>query len=57
MVLDTVIVAIVVAGAVAYLAWAFRPKRARRTAPVACGACAQSAAPKGAVPVRTRWTG
>jgi len=56
MVLDTVIVAVVVAGAVAYLVWAFRPKRSARTAP-ACGACSQSAAHKQAVPVRTRWTG
>jgi hypothetical protein len=41
MLLDTVIVAIVVAGAVAYLAWSFRPRR--RAARTACGACAQSA--------------
>jgi hypothetical protein len=39
--LDTVIVAIVVAGAVAYLAWSFWPRRrAARTAP-GCSACAQ----------------
>jgi hypothetical protein len=56
MLLDAVIVAIVVAGAVLYLAWSFRPRRAQRTAP-ACGACARSAAHKQAVPVRTRWTG
>ena len=54
--LDAVIVAIVVAGAVAYLAWSFRPKRAQRTMP-ACSGCAQSSAHKQAVPVRTRWTG
>ena len=56
MVLDAVVVSVVVAGAVAYLAWAFRPKRSKRALP-ACSGCAQSAAPKQAVPVRTRWTG
>jgi len=43
MVLDTVIVAIVVAGAVAYLAWTFRPRRRAARPSSACGACAQSA--------------
>jgi hypothetical protein len=55
MVLDTIIVAVVVAGAVAYLAWSLVPKR-KRTLP-ACSGCAQSEAPKPPVPVRTRWTG
>jgi hypothetical protein len=56
MILDYVIVGVVVAAAVAYLAWSFRPKRSKRALP-ACSGCAQSAAPKAAVPVRTRWTG
>lgn len=55
MVLDTVIVAVVVAGAVAYLAWSLRPKR-KRTLP-ACSGCAQSEVSKPSIPVRTRWTG
>jgi hypothetical protein len=55
MILDTIIVAVVVAGAVAYLAWSLVPKRSKRTLP-ACSGCAQSEAPKPA-PVRTRWTG
>jgi hypothetical protein len=46
MLLDTVIVAIVVAGAVAYLAWSFRPRRRAVRAPSGCGACAQSASHK-----------
>ena len=54
--LDTVIVAVVVAGAVLYLAWTFRPRRSKRTLP-ACSGCAQETAHKQAVPVRTRWTG
>jgi hypothetical protein len=54
--LDSIIVAVVVAAAVAYLAWSFRPRRTQRTMP-ACSGCAQSSAPKQAVPVRTRWTG
>jgi hypothetical protein len=57
MVLDYVIVAVVVAGAVAYLAWTFRPRRAQRTATPACSGCAQSSAHKQSAPVRTRWTG
>ena len=55
--LDTVIVAVVVAGAVLYLAWTFVPKRSKRTLP-ACSGCAQESAHKPvAAPVRTRWTG
>jgi hypothetical protein len=56
MILDYVIVGVVVAAAVAYLAWTFRPRRARPKMP-ACSGCAQSEVPKSAVPVRTRWTG
>ena len=41
MLLDSVIVAIVVAGAVAYLAWAFRPRRRAARLPAACSGCAQ----------------
>ena len=54
--LDTVIVAVVVAGAVLYLVWTFMPKRSKRTLP-ACSGCAQESAHKQSVPVRTRWTG
>ena len=57
MVLDAIIVALVVGGAVAYLAWTFRPRRSKRTAMPACSGCAQATSPKQAVPVRTRWTG
>lgn len=46
MILDSVIVAVVVAAAVAYLAWSLRPRR--RRAPAACAACPKSA------PVRVR---
>jgi Flp pilus assembly protein CpaB len=56
MVLDTIIVAVVVAGAAAYLAWSLVPKRAKRTLP-ACSGCAQAESHRQAVPVRTRWTG
>jgi hypothetical protein len=35
--LDSIIVAVVVAGAAAYLAWSLRPRR--RRAPAPCGAC------------------
>ena len=42
MLLDTVIVAIVVAGAVLYLAWSFRPRRQAARSTPACGGCAQS---------------
>jgi hypothetical protein len=41
--LDTVIVAIVVAGAILYLAWSFRPRRQAAKSTPACGGCAQSA--------------
>jgi hypothetical protein len=39
--LDTVIVAIVVAGAVAYLAWSVWPRRRAARLPAACSGCAQ----------------
>jgi hypothetical protein len=35
--IDSIIVAVVVAGAVAYLVWNFRPRR--RAAPAPCAAC------------------
>ena len=54
--LDAIIVGIVVAGAVLYLAWSLRPRRSQRAA-VACGACARVGETRQAVPVRTRWTG
>jgi len=56
MLLDTIIVAVVVAGAVAYLCWSLVPKRKKRTLP-ACSGCAQSADHRSPVPVRTRVTG
>lgn len=55
MILDSIIVAVVVAGAVAYLAWNFRPRR--RPAPAPCAACPKTGETRQAVPVRTRWTG
>ena len=55
MLIDSIIVGIVVAGAAAYLVWALIP---RRRASAACGACARSTESRPAVaPVRTRWTG
>ena len=56
MVLDYIIVGVVVAGAVAYLAWSLRPRRSKRALP-ACSGCAHTAPQKSSVPVRTRWTG
>lgn len=56
MVMDSIIVAVVVASAAAYLAWNLRPRR-RAAAPAACAACASRAPEtRQAVPVRTRWT-
>ena len=51
MVIDSIIVGVVVAAAVAYLAWTFIPRR--RKAAASCGACPRT----DAAPVRTRWTG
>ncbi len=39
--LDSIIVAIVVAGPVAYLAWSFRPRRRAARLPASCSGCAQ----------------
>ncbi|MBI3854363.1 MAG: FeoB-associated Cys-rich membrane protein [Planctomycetes bacterium] len=51
MLLDGIIVAVVVAGAVAYLAWSLIPRR--RKAPIACGGCAKSSEHREVSPVRT----
>jgi len=40
MVIDSIIVGVVVTAAVAYLAWAFLPRRRKAAAP--CGACPKS---------------
>lgn len=55
MIIDSIIVGVVVAAAVAYLAWNFRPRR--RTASAPCAACPRTNETRQAVPVRTRWTG
>lgn len=56
MVIDSIIVAVVVAGAAAYLAWNFRPRR-RAAAASPCAACPRTRDVRQAVPERTRWMG
>ena len=48
--LDIIIVAVVVGGALAYLAWSFIPHRRQPTAP--CAACTQHTPVKPVVPVQ-----
>jgi hypothetical protein len=53
--LDMIVVAVVVGGAVAYLAWSFIPHRRQPTPP--CAACTHSSPKKAADAVRTPGAG